>query len=81
MDRVWYILRLKVVEKRMAKRGVSFYQPEVALPLSAIKHDLTRSIVITILALTLQFALAFYLARGGWQKVLPMMDRIVVERR
>jgi len=53
----------------------------VALPLSAIKHDLTRSIVITILALTLQFALAFYLARGGWQKVLLMMDRIVVERR
>ena len=62
-------------------KGAKFYQAEVALPLADIKRDLTRSAAITILALILQFALAFYLARGGWQKVLPIMNKIVVERR
>lgn len=47
----------------------AFYEPEIELSMEAVKHDLTRSVIVTILALTLQFSLAWWLNHGGWQFV------------
>jgi hypothetical protein len=43
-----------------------------------VVSDLTKSVVVTILALLLQFSLAAYLNHGGWQTVYPMLEKIVV---
>ena len=39
--------------------------------------DLTKSLVVTILALFLQFCLAGYLNHGGWQQVYPMLEKTI----
>jgi hypothetical protein len=48
------------------------------LNLKMVVYDLTKGVVVTILALLLQFSLAAYLNRGGWQTVYPMLEKIVV---
>jgi len=40
--------------------------------------DLTKAVVVTILALFLQFSLAAYLNSGGWQTVYTMLEKIIV---
>ena len=62
-------------------KKTSFYQPEITLPIESIKRDLTRTAGITILALILQLVLAVYLVRGGWQKILPKMQQIMISER
>jgi len=50
-----------------------FYQPELTIPVSAIRTDLTKTLAVTILALILQLALAAYLSRGGWSTVNSLL--------
>ena len=48
----------------------AFYEPEMELSMIAVKQDLTRSVIVTILALILQFSFAWWLnAKNGWQIV------------
>lgn len=50
-----------------------FYQPELTIPVSAIRADLTKTLAVTILALILQLAFAAYLSRGGWGTVNSLL--------
>jgi hypothetical protein len=47
------------------------------LNLKGVVSDLTKSVVVTILALLLQFSLAVYLSHGGWQTVYPMLEKTI----
>jgi hypothetical protein len=49
------------------------YLPELTLSTKLLARDLTKSLAVTILALVLQFSLAVYLNRGGWQQVNSML--------
>ncbi|HJZ05194.1 hypothetical protein A2634_00300 [Candidatus Amesbacteria bacterium RIFCSPHIGHO2_01_FULL_48_32] len=60
----------------MEKNRTSFYQPEVSLPMRRIVSDLTRTAVVTILAVVLQLVLFTYLNRGGWSIILAMIQKI-----
>jgi hypothetical protein len=53
-----------------------YYVPEVALSTKLLTSDLTKSLAVTILALLVQFSLAVYLNRGGWQQVNTMLQKI-----
>ena len=53
-----------------------FYVPEFSLSINLLTRDLTKSLAVTILALILQFTLAAYLNRGGWQTVNYMLQKI-----
>ena len=53
-----------------------YYVPEVTLSTKLLTYDLTKSLAMTILALLLQFSLAVYLNRGGWQQVNSMLQKI-----
>jgi hypothetical protein len=46
------------------------------LPVELVTTDLTKSLAVTILALILQFALAGYLDRGGWQDINNVLHGI-----
>lgn len=41
-------------------------------------NDLTKSAIVTILALILQFSLAVYLNRGGWEIIINMLQKKVL---
>ncbi len=47
-----------------------------SLEMKLMLFDLTKSVVVTILALIFQFSLAFYLNRGGWTTVISMLQKI-----
>lgn len=47
------------------------------LDLKMVVSDLTKGVVVTILALFLQFGLAGYLNNGGWQAVYPMLEKMI----
>jgi len=47
----------------------AFYEPEMELSIGEVRLDLTRSVIVTILALILQFSFAWWLNHGGWQFV------------
>lgn len=40
--------------------------------------DLTKTVVVTILALILQVSLAVYLNSGGWEKIINMLKISVI---
>ena len=61
------------MEKAITSAG--FYQPEVSLSVGVIKRDLTKTLLVTILALALQFMMYTYLQRGGWPVVLKMLEQ------
>jgi len=44
-----------------------FYQPEISLPVKMVFSDLTKTVVVTILALVLQIGISIFLTKGGWQ--------------
>ena len=44
-----------------------FYQPELTLPVAMVFADLTKTVAVTILALTLQIVLSVWMSKGGWQ--------------
>lgn len=44
-----------------------YYQPELTLPVKMVFSDLTKTVAVTILALTSQIALSIWLSKGGWQ--------------
>jgi hypothetical protein len=44
-----------------------FYQPNLTLPTKMVWLDLTKTVVVAILALTLQIGLAVWMSKGGWQ--------------
>ena len=88
-DKVLAQLRRKVESQNAREREErserpefkpDFYQPEISLPLPAMTADLTRTAIVTILALALQMATVTYLNKGGWNVVLTTLQRIV-ERR
>jgi hypothetical protein len=58
-------------QKTESKGNYFVRQPQLETAL--IKADLTRGIVVTILALFLEIGLYVYLQSGGWQKVLPVL--------
>lgn len=66
----------QIETKRIVTTG-NFYNPEIILPTNALRSDLTRTAVMTILALILQMAVYIYLNSGGWQTVLRLLEKIV----
>jgi hypothetical protein len=72
--------RLEKIEPIAVKEVVfakeDYYVPEVTLSTKLLTYDLTKSLAMTILALLLQFSLAVYLNRGGWQQVNSMLQKI-----
>jgi hypothetical protein len=46
-----------------------FYQPEMSLPTNLVWSDLTKTVVVAILALTLQIGLSVWMSKGGWQLI------------
>lgn len=52
---------------------VSFYVPGFNLPIEMVKKDLTKTVIVTILAMVGQVALAIYLNSGGWQLVNSLL--------
>lgn len=79
------IAEMRVTEKPQTSpqfrvEGPKFYQPEIALDMGLVRGDLTRTLIVTILTLTLQLALARYLSQGGWQPVLDMIEKTLLER-
>jgi hypothetical protein len=51
-----------------------FYYPEITLPVNLLRMDLTRTILVTILALILQGSLFWYLFyRDGYQLIIKFM--------
>lgn len=61
---------------KATENRVNYYVSEIPLSLKLISSDLTKSLVVAILALILQFMLATYLNRGGWQQVFPLLQKI-----
>lgn len=59
-----------------AQIKASFYSPQRSLPRGLLRLDLTRTTIVTILAVIVQIAVAVYLTRyDGWQsvfKILPL---------
>jgi hypothetical protein len=53
-----------------------YYVSEIPLALKLISMDLTKSLAVAILALILQFMLAMYLSRGGWQFVSSLLQKV-----
>jgi len=52
----------------------SFYYPEITLPVNLLRMDLTRTAVVTILALILQGGLFWYLYyQNGYQLIIKFM--------
>lgn len=47
------------------------------LDMKMVVSDLTKGLVVTILALLLQFGLAAWLNSGGWQTVYPMLEKVI----
>ena len=45
----------------------------MSLPVRAVKLDLTKTVIVTILAVFLQLALNIYLQRGGWQLIKSLL--------
>jgi hypothetical protein len=72
--------RLREIEpaavKETAPAKEDYYVPEITLSTKLLTSDLTKSLAMTILALVLQFSLAVYLNRGGWQQVNSMLQKI-----
>ncbi len=58
----------KVLEKNIDVKP-SFYQPEMTLPTKLVWLDLTKTVVVAILALTLQIGLSVWMSKGGWQLI------------
>lgn len=52
------------------------YDRELQLPLGVITADLTRTLLVTILALFLQIGLYAYFQNGGWEKLLPILAKV-----
>jgi hypothetical protein len=52
----------------------SFYYPEITLPVNLLRMDLTRTVMVTILALFLQGGLFWYLYyQNGYQLIIKFM--------
>lgn len=61
----------KMQEKITAQ---SFYYPEITLPVNLLRKDLTRTVVVTILALILQGGLFWYLYyKNGYPLIVKFM--------
>lgn len=68
---------IKFEVKKTTEEKVSFYQPDFVLPLREIKKDLSRTMFVTVIAVALQFGLAFYLHnKGGWNSVLSVLNKV-----
>lgn len=50
---------------------------KMQLDMKMVVSDLTKGLVVTILALLLQFGLAAWLNSGGWQTVYPMLEKVI----
>lgn len=70
--------RVKINLETINKPSVStnFYSPTLTLSSEALKSDLTKTLIVTILALILQFSLAAYLHKGGYNNLLQLIDKI-----
>jgi hypothetical protein len=53
----------------VVKKIEGFYAPEIVIPMKLIASDLTKTVIVTILALILQIAISIYFSHGGWQFV------------
>lgn len=62
--------------QKSTNKSTSSYTPELSLPIHSIKADLTRTLLVTILALLLQVILYVYLQKEGWNKILPLISKI-----
>jgi hypothetical protein len=69
-------IRTEVITENERITKPDFYIPEFSLSMNLLTRDLTKSLAVTILALILQFSLATYLNRGGWQTVNNMLQKI-----
>lgn len=69
-------LKKTVDRKQKGPNRAEFFTPELKLPVSSIRSDLTRGILVTILALFLEISIYVYLQNGGWQRVLPILSKI-----
>lgn len=49
---------------------------ELVMPTTSLKADLTKTLIVTILALILQFSLASYLQNGGWNTLQKFIEQI-----
>ena len=77
------VLRSASMAERRTRKNkqvaqVNFYQPEISLPLGVIKVDLTKTLIVTILALLLQLGLFMYLQHGGWPIVLSKLQNLAI---
>lgn len=53
----------------------NFYQPEINLQMNLLFADLTRTAIVTILALVFQTMTYLYLNHGGWQVITKLVER------
>jgi len=60
--------------RQLVEKKPDFHYPEFNIPTGIIRADLTRTAIVTILALLLLFGLYAYLQHDGWQKVLSMLS-------
>jgi hypothetical protein len=62
-------------QKNIIKSG-DFEFRELQLPIRLIKADLTRTLLVTILALFLQIGLYVYFQKGAFAKLLPILSKV-----
>jgi hypothetical protein len=75
------VKRFELIQSgRDEKSGVvttNFNYPGMSLDITKVVLDLTRTMVVTILALILQVVLYVYLYHfGGWQKMLTIISKL-----
>ena len=59
-------LQIEIKQEITQSRG-TFYTPTLELPMNLLRKDLTKTLVVTILAIIVQVCLAYYLNQGGWE--------------
>jgi hypothetical protein len=63
-------------ENKLVTAG-NFYVHDYSLSTGLLVRDLTKSLIVTILAMTILISLAVYLNRGGWSVVNNMMQKLL----
>lgn len=69
-------IQFPTTKPEISLNKAAFYAPNLELPMEMLKVDLTKTLVVTILAIILQMSLAFYLNHGGWK----MIDSLVISK-
>lgn len=62
-------IEIQMPAQTLAHTRGAFYTPSFELPMELLKKDLTKTLIVTILAVILQMSLANYLNHGGWNLI------------